>query len=216
MASKKKITGITIEINGDTTKLDKALAATDKASKTTTANLKDVERLLKLDPTNVELLAQKQDYLSQRVEQTSDRYQALKAALEQSTASNVKFDEWEKAQASLQGQITKTEKAIQSLETEQQKLIDLGFSVVVSGPVAGEWAPIHRRALPAAVCLSPIRLCWAFWVTTKPSGRWRPLSLCCETYWTTRWPPRAVTEDLPRSTSVLPAPWPSWAGCCSR
>lgn len=134
--AKKKITGITIEINGDTTKLDKALSATDKAAKTTQANLKDVQRLLKLDPTNVELLAQKQDFLSQRVEQTSDRYEALKAALEQSTASNVKYAQWEKAQASLQGQITQTENTLRSLEAEQQKLIDLGFPVDSTDMVA--------------------------------------------------------------------------------
>ena len=48
-----RIRGITIEVGGDTTKLDKALAGTDKQLKQTTANLKDVERLLKMDPGNV-------------------------------------------------------------------------------------------------------------------------------------------------------------------
>lgn len=128
MAGKRNIKGITIEINGDVTKLDKALASVDKSLKTTQDNLKDVEKLLKLDPKNVELLDQKQRLLAQGVEQTAERYELLKKALEESTASNVRYDKWEKAQASLQGQITKTENALKTLEKEQQNLEGLGFS----------------------------------------------------------------------------------------
>lgn len=58
-----RIKGITIEIGGDTTKLDKALAGTNKELKSTQSQLKDVERLLKMDPGNTELLAQKQRLL---------------------------------------------------------------------------------------------------------------------------------------------------------
>lgn len=128
MASKRNIKGITIEINGDVTKLDKALASVDKSLKTTQTSLKDVERLLKLDPKNVELLDQKQRLLAQRVEQTENRYELLKKTVEESTASNVRYDKWEQAQASLQGQITKTENALRGLEKEQEKLQSLGFS----------------------------------------------------------------------------------------
>lgn len=128
MASRKNIKGITIEINGDVTKLDKALGSVDKSLKTTQDKLKDVEKLLKLDPKNVELLAQKQDLLSQQVEQTTDRYEMLKKAMEESTASNPRYEKWEKAQQSIQGQITKTEKALQTLQKEQKKLEGLGFS----------------------------------------------------------------------------------------
>lgn len=128
MASRKNIKGITIEINGDVTKLDKALGSVDKSLKTTQDKLKDVEKLLKLDPKNVELLAQKQDLLSQQVEQTTDRYEMLKKTMEESTASNPRYEKWEKAQQSIQGQITKTEKALQALQKEQKKLEGLGFS----------------------------------------------------------------------------------------
>ena len=127
MAAKRNIKGITIEINGDVTNLDKALSWVDKSLKTTQTNLKDVEKLLKLDPKNVELLDQKQRLLSQQVEQTADRYELLKKTMEESTASNPRYEKWEKAQASLQGQITKTEKALSALEKEQKKLQALGF-----------------------------------------------------------------------------------------
>ena len=78
-----RIRGITIEVGGDTTKLDKALAGTDKQLKQTTANLKDVERLLKMDPGNVELLTQKQRLLTEAVEGTRERLRTLETAAEQ-------------------------------------------------------------------------------------------------------------------------------------
>lgn len=75
-----RIKGITIEIGGDTTKLDKALSGTNKQLKDTQAQLKDVNRLLKLDPGNTELLAQKQRLLAQSVEGTAEKVKILKDA----------------------------------------------------------------------------------------------------------------------------------------
>lgn len=124
----KNIKGITIEINGDVTKLDRALGQVDKDLNTTQKNLKEVERLLKLDPKNVELLDQKQRLLAQGVELTNKKYDTLKKTLESATASNVRFDQWEKAQASLQGQITKTENALSKLYDEQKRMQDLNFA----------------------------------------------------------------------------------------
>ena len=64
MAS-NRIKGITIEIGGNTTKLDKALEGVDDQLKKTQGGLKEVERLLKMDPRNTELLAQKQKLLAE-------------------------------------------------------------------------------------------------------------------------------------------------------
>lgn len=61
-----RIKGITVESNGDTTKLSKALSGVNKDIKNTQSQLKDVEKLLKLDPTNTELLSQKQKLLAYR------------------------------------------------------------------------------------------------------------------------------------------------------
>lgn len=78
-----RIKGITVEINGDTTGLSKALSGVNKEISSTQANLKDVTRLLKLDPTNTKLLAEKQRLLGQNVEQTSKKLDALKEAEKQ-------------------------------------------------------------------------------------------------------------------------------------
>ena len=58
-----RIKGITVEIGGDTTGLDKALKSVNSSIKTTQSALRDVNRLLKLDPTNTDLLTQKQKLL---------------------------------------------------------------------------------------------------------------------------------------------------------
>jgi len=75
-----KIRGITIEIGGDTSGLDKALSNINKSIKNTQNELKDVEKLLKLDPGNTELLAQKQQLLADRVKETSDKLALLHKA----------------------------------------------------------------------------------------------------------------------------------------
>lgn len=76
----ERIKGITVEIGGDTVKLNDALRKTDKQITNTQKSLKDVERLLKLDPTNTELLQQKQRLLAEAVEDTKTRLKALKEA----------------------------------------------------------------------------------------------------------------------------------------
>ena len=77
-----RIRGITIEIGGDTTKLDKALAGTDQELRDIQRSLKDVERLLKLDPKNTQLLEQKQRLLAKAVEDTKSKLDTLRQATE--------------------------------------------------------------------------------------------------------------------------------------
>lgn len=125
----KRIKGITVEIGGDLTSLDKALKSTNDSLSNTQKNLKDVERLLKLDPKNVELLDQKQRLLAQSAEQTADKLKTIQDVLDNSTASNVRYDAWTKSFASMQGQITKTENALESLDKKKRELQSLGFSV---------------------------------------------------------------------------------------
>lgn len=123
-----RIKGLTIEIGGDTTKLDKALSGTNKQLKDTQAQLKDVERLLKLDPGNVELMDQKQRLLAQSVDATTEKLKTLKQTAETSTVSNVQYTKWEKSFASLQGKITMTSNELSKLEDEGEKLKELGFA----------------------------------------------------------------------------------------
>ena len=148
MAAKKNIRGLTIEIGGDTTKLDKALTEVDKQSKTTQTALKEVNKLLKLDPTNTELLRQKQELLAQSLDQSTQKAEALQAAVEQHTGSNVNYAKWENAQASLQRKMDQTIQVIKDLEEEQKRLQDLGFEAD-SGPlreVQGHLETTQERA----------------------------------------------------------------------
>ena len=74
------IRGITIEIDGKTDKLQNALQGVDKNLRSTKSELKEVERALKLDPKNTELLAQKQQLLTKAVGETKDKLDVLKTA----------------------------------------------------------------------------------------------------------------------------------------
>ena len=78
-----KVRGITIELGADTSGLSKALKGVNSEIGKTQKELKDVERLLKLDPHNTELMEQKQRLLGDRVEETKSKLEALKQAQEQ-------------------------------------------------------------------------------------------------------------------------------------
>lgn len=82
-----RIKGITVEIGGDTTGLEKALKGVNTTIKSTQTQLKDVERLLKLDPTHTELLNQKQKLLKDSIGATKEKLDALKQAQEQANAN---------------------------------------------------------------------------------------------------------------------------------
>ena len=75
-----RIKGITVEIGGDTTGLDKALKGVNSTIKNTQSQLRDVNRLLKLDPSNAKLLAQKQQLLQKEISETIEKLNALKEA----------------------------------------------------------------------------------------------------------------------------------------
>ena len=94
MASRVK--GITIQIGGDTTKLDKALRATDSELAKVQKDLREVDRLLKLDPTNVDLLAQKQRLLAEQASLAADRLETMETAAKQldKTLDKSKLDDF--------------------------------------------------------------------------------------------------------------------------
>lgn len=116
-----RIKGITIEIGGDTTGLDKALSGTNKEIRNTQSQLKDVERLLKLDPSNTELLKQKQKLLADAVGETKDKLNALKDA-ERQVEEQFKQGEISQEQyEALKREIIATEEQLKSLETQAEK-----------------------------------------------------------------------------------------------
>ena len=82
-----KIKGIIVEIGGDTTKLDKALSGVNQSLRDTQSDLNEINRLLKLDPKNVTLLAQKQKALTKAVEDTKTKLNTLRTAAEQAATA---------------------------------------------------------------------------------------------------------------------------------
>ena len=108
-----RIKGITIEIDGNTTKLQKALSGVDKSLKTTQNNLKDIDKLLQFNPGNTELLTQKQKNLEKAIGDTKTRLKELKDAQSQVSQGT---DEWD----ALQREIIETENNLKNLEKEYE------------------------------------------------------------------------------------------------
>lgn len=106
-----KIRGITIELGADASGVTKALKGIDSQLKTTQSNLKDINKLLKLDPTNTELLTQKQKNLESAIKLTGDRIEELKKAQENVAEGSA---EWEV----LQREIVDNEQKLKGLKGE--------------------------------------------------------------------------------------------------
>ncbi len=117
-----RIRGITLEIGGDTTKLDKALGATNRELATTQRNLKDVERLLKLDPGNTELLAQKQRLLAQAADETKNKLNTLQQAAEGADKALERGQAYEAKYAPLKEAISKVTDELSGLEKRAESV----------------------------------------------------------------------------------------------
>lgn len=132
-----RIKGITIEIGGDTSGLKKALSDVDKSIRDTQSELKDVERLLKIDPGNVELLTQKQKLLTSAIADTQDRLKALREAekqvqeqVKEGKASQAQYDALkreivatEQSERNLSAQLKDTNKALSDQGGEMDKSV---------------------------------------------------------------------------------------------
>lgn len=163
-----RIKGITVEINGDTTGLTKALANVNKEIKSTQSQLKDVEKLLKLDPGNTELLAQKHKLLGQAVEETKNKLQTLKTAQEQAnealkngTITQEQYDglqreivETEQELRRLEEQANQSATALQKIPATGEKLQTVGSNIESAGkkllPVTGAVTALGTAAVKTA------------------------------------------------------------------
>ena len=146
-----RIAGITIEIGGDTSKLQTALKGVDKTLKTTQANLKDINKLLKLDPKNTDLLNQKQKNLQTAIKATKDRLAELKQAQSQFAKGSAEWD-------AIGREISATEQDLKRLEGEYRsfgsvakqvvqavgkQMQDLGKKITAAGQ---KFQPVSRAA----------------------------------------------------------------------
>lgn len=129
-----RIKGITIEIGGDTTGLNKALSGVNKEISSTQSALKDVERLLKLDPSNTELLRQKQKLLADAVGETKGKLDTLKEANKQVAESASNYEAWNEKYEPIKKQIEETKKKLTDLK-EQSKDAD---KQLASGEISQE------------------------------------------------------------------------------
>ena len=120
MAS-NRIKGITIDINGDSTNLQKALSGVDKSLQSTQKQLQDVNKLLKLDPKNTELLEQKQRKLGEAVALTKEKLETLQTAAKQADEALKSGAMTQDQYDGLQREIAETESKLKDLEKEAKE-----------------------------------------------------------------------------------------------
>lgn len=129
MAAGRNIKGITIEIGGDTTGLQKALSDVNGKLKSTQAQLKDVNNLLKLDPSNTVLVAQKQELLKNAIADTTEKLDSLEAAQKDVTAAleagkigQEQYMAFQREVEETRATLTRYETELAGLNTEQDRL----------------------------------------------------------------------------------------------
>lgn len=155
-----RIKGITVEIGGDTTKLQTALKGVNSSIRNTQSQLKDVEKLLKMDPGNTDLLAQRQKLLAQSVTETKEKLETLKTAAEQANTALANGDISKEQYDALQREIVETENVLEGLEkkanesaTALQKISSVGTTFQdVGGKIEGA----GKALLPVSAAVTGI------------------------------------------------------------
>lgn len=129
MGAGRNIKGITIEIGGDTTGLQKSLSDVNGKIKNTQAQLRDVNNLLKLDPSNTVLVAQKQELLRDAIAETTEKLDRLKAAQKEVTTALESGKIGQEQYMAFQREVEETlntlnryEEELSGLNTEQDRL----------------------------------------------------------------------------------------------
>lgn len=158
MAS-KAIRGITVEIGGDATKLGKALDSSERNTRSLQGELRQVEKLLQFDPSNTELLAQKQAILTDAVNETTQKLKILKDAEEQVVNQFKNGDIGEDQLRAFQREIIKTESELdgfkRKLNGTEDDIKDVGKSAEQSSDgftvMKGALADLVSKAISSAV-----------------------------------------------------------------
>lgn len=114
----KRIQGITIEIDGNTTKLNDALKDTSRVISSANSELKALNQALKLDPKNTELLSQKQEVLKNNIQATKEKLDTLKEAQRQMGTYNSLTEEQKENYRALSVEIAKSESALSNMKKE--------------------------------------------------------------------------------------------------
>ena len=135
-----RIKGITIEIGGDTTGLDKALKGVNGTIRTTQNSLRDVNKLLKLDPKNTTLLSQKQKLLKESIGATKEKLEGLKEAqkqakeqLDRGELGQDKYDALQREIVETENELKRLEKEAASCESKLTKMAEVGGKMQQAG-----------------------------------------------------------------------------------
>ena len=155
-----RIKGITIEIGGDTTKLQTALKGVNTEIRNTQSQLKDVEKLLKLDPGNTELLSQKQKLLAQAVSETKEKLETLKIAAEQANTALANGEISQSQYDALQREIVETEQELKRLEEQANQSATAMQKIAATGEqlkdVGGNIESAGKKMLPVKATVTAL------------------------------------------------------------
>lgn len=157
--SKGKLRGITVEIGGDTTKLGKALESVNSKTRDLQSELKGVESLLKMDPGNTDLLAQRQQILTEAVEETTEKLKILKEAEEQVAKQfengDIGADQFRDFQREIINTQNKLEGFKSKLNGTEDEIEDVGGAAEESGDgftiMGGALADLVSSAIQSAI-----------------------------------------------------------------
>lgn len=153
-----RIKGITIEIDGDTSKLSKALKDVNSELKQSQNNLKDIDKLLKFDPGNTTLLQQKYKTLGTEIEATKKKLETLKTAESQASQALANGDITEQEFEALQREIVETEQKLQSLTKEFKEFGSVSAQQVAAAgekmkDVGSKVESAGKAIMPASVAM---------------------------------------------------------------
>lgn len=155
-----RIKGITIEIGGDTTKLQTALKGVNTEIRNTQSQLKDVEKLLKLDPGNTELLSQKHKLLAQAVSETKEKLETLKIAAEQANTALANGEISQSQYDALQREIVETEQELKRLEEQANQSATAMQKIAATGEqlknVGGNIESAGKKLLPVTATVTAL------------------------------------------------------------
>lgn len=155
-----RIKGITIEIGGDTIKLQTALKGVNTEIRNTQSQLKDVEKLLKLDPGNTELLSQKQKLLAQAVSETKEKLETLKIAAEQANTALANGEISQSQYDALQREIVETEQELKRLEEQANQSATAMQKIAATGEqlkdVGGNIESAGKKMLPVTATVTAL------------------------------------------------------------
>ncbi len=122
----KGIKGITVDIGGNTTGLQKALSEVNAKTKDLSTELRQVDKLLKLDPNNITLVKQKQDLLKQSIEQTSEKLNTLKSAQKQVSEQFKNGDIGAEQYRAFQRELEATQHQLDGLKDQKKNVSVIG------------------------------------------------------------------------------------------